>query len=147
MSNRRWRVVTGDKIQWLADQDGFLVGIRDKHGNEFLLPLASAPAGLPDAPVTHSLSEAFGVAQHLTATATVTLDELAGWMCTVAAGNITIHYGNSTAGQILLPTTALALGPMPIMGPGTNGRMPIPGGQVHVVLSNASARVSIIPGI
>lgn len=36
--------------------------------------------------------------------------ELAGYDCIVAAGNITIYDGTSTAGEIIVPTTALAVG-------------------------------------
>lgn len=94
-----------------------------------------------------ALSEALGTSEHLTATATVSLSELAGWICTVAAGTLTIYYGANTSGQLLLPATNLALGPVPIFGPGHNGRLPIPGGQIHCVLSSGSARVSIVRGI
>jgi hypothetical protein len=99
------------------------------------------PSGIPVA-----LSERLGYPNHLTASSVVTLSELAGWICTVAAGDITIYYGANSSGQILMPTTALTSGPRPIMGVGHNGKLPILGEQIYVLLSNSSARVSIIPG-
>ncbi len=49
---------------------------------------------------------------NMTATGTAVTGpcELAGYDCTVAAGNITIYDGTSTAGAVIVPTTALAVG-------------------------------------
>lgn len=48
----------------------------------------------------------------ITATGTVVTGpcELAGYDCVVAAGNITIYDGTSTAGAVIVPTTALSVG-------------------------------------
>ena len=64
--------------------------------------------------------------------------ELAGYICTTAAGNITIYDNASAAGTVILPTTALVVGSFPIMGAGTNTRLALTTG-CHVVLSGAAA--------
>lgn len=64
--------------------------------------------------------------------------ELAGYICTTAAGNITIYDNTSAAGTVILPTTALVVGSFPIMGAGTNTRLALTTG-CHVVLSGAAA--------
>lgn len=89
-------------------------------------------------------SELLPTETHLTATGSVACDEYAGYVCTVAAGNITLYFGTDATGQLLSATAALALGPMPAMGAGTNGRRQVPGGSVHAVLSDAAARVTIV---
>lgn len=63
--------------------------------------------------------------------------ELAGWYCSVAAGNITIYDALSATGTPIVPTTALTAGPMPIFGAGTNGKLALATG-CHVVLSGAA---------
>lgn len=63
--------------------------------------------------------------------------EYAGYYCTVAAGNITIYDNTSAAGRVIVPTTALATGPFPVFGAGTNGKELL-GTGCHVVLSGAA---------
>lgn len=63
--------------------------------------------------------------------------EFAGYVCTVAAGNITVYDNTSAAGTVIVPTTALAVGAFPIFGAGTNGKMALTTG-CHVVLSGAA---------
>lgn len=70
--------------------------------------------------------------------------EFGGYVCTVAAGNITVYDGTSTSGRVIVPTTALALGPFPIFGAGTNGKIALATG-CHVVLSGA-ATVNVLVG-
>lgn len=72
-----------------------------------------------------------------TGTAHTGVGEFAGYICTVAAGNITIYDNTSAAGTVIVPTTALALGAFPIFGAGTNGKMALTTG-CHVVLSGAA---------
>jgi hypothetical protein len=64
--------------------------------------------------------------------------EFAGYICTTAAGNITVYDGTSTSGRVIVPTTALVLGAFPIFGAGTNGKLALTTG-CHVVLSGAGA--------
>lgn len=71
--------------------------------------------------------------------------ELAGWYCSVAAGTITIYDGTSATGTPIVPATALVVGPMPIFGAGTNGRLQLTAG-CHVVLSGA-ATVRVAVGV
>lgn len=70
--------------------------------------------------------------------------EFAGFICTVAAGNITIYDNTSAAGTVIVPTTALTVGAFPIFGAGTNGKMALTTG-CHVVLSGA-ATVNVLVG-
>lgn len=63
--------------------------------------------------------------------------ELAGYYCSVAAGNITVYDNTSATGTPIIPTTALAVGPFPIFGAGTNGKLVL-GTGCHVVLSGAA---------
>ena len=63
--------------------------------------------------------------------------ELAGWYCSVAAGNITIYDALSATGTAIVPATALVAGPMPIFGAGTTGKLALTTG-CHVVLSGAA---------
>jgi hypothetical protein len=63
--------------------------------------------------------------------------EYAGYYCSVAAGNITVYDNTSAAGTPIVPTTALATGPFPVFGAGTNGKM-LFGTGCHVVLSGAA---------
>lgn len=70
--------------------------------------------------------------------------EFAGYVCTVAAGNITVYDNTSAAGTVIVPTTALSVGPFPVFGAGTNGKMALTTG-CHVVLSGA-ATVNVLVG-
>jgi hypothetical protein len=86
----------------------------------------------------------FGLAEvtayvNLTATGTAFTGacEYAGYVCTVAAGNITVYDNTSATGTIIVPTTALVLGAYPIFGAGTTGKMALTTG-CHVVLSGAA---------
>jgi hypothetical protein len=83
---------------------------------------------------------------NLTATGTAFTGacEFAGYVCTVAAGNITVYDNTSAAGTVIVPTTALAVGAFPIFGAGTNGKMALTTG-CHVVLSGA-ATVNVLVG-
>lgn len=63
--------------------------------------------------------------------------ELAGYYCSVAAGNITIYDNTSATGTPIVPTQALVAGPNPIFGAGTNGKLVL-GTGCHVVLSGAA---------
>ena len=83
---------------------------------------------------------------NLTATGTAFTGacEFAGYICTVAAGNITVYDNTSAAGTVIVPTTALVVGSYPIFGAGTNGKMALATG-CHVVLSGA-ATVNVLVG-
>ncbi len=70
--------------------------------------------------------------------------ELAGWYCSVAAGTIAIYDALSETGTPVVPATALAVGPMPIFGPGTTGKLALTTG-CYVVLSDA-ATVRVLVG-
>jgi hypothetical protein len=70
--------------------------------------------------------------------------EMAGWYCSVAAGNITIYDALSATGTPIVPATALVAGPMPIFGAGTTGKLVLNTG-CHVVLSGA-ATVRVLVG-
>lgn len=107
---------------------------------------ASEPNG-----VTGSSGQAWTVSEvtdyvNLTATGTAFSGacEFAGYVCTVAAGNITVYDNTSAAGTVIVPTTALAVGAFPIFGAGTNGKMALTTG-CHVVLSGA-ATVNVLVG-
>ena len=78
-------------------------------------------ARLVDSAGTYSLQNPAGgvlavseVTPYVTRTSTGTAFsgacELAGYDCTVAAGNITIYDNTSATGTVIVPTTALALG-------------------------------------
>jgi hypothetical protein len=83
---------------------------------------------------------------NLTATGTAFSGEceFAGYICTVAAGNITVYDNTAASGTVIVPTTALVVGAFPIFGPGTNGKMLLSTG-CHVVLSGA-ATVNMLVG-
>lgn len=70
--------------------------------------------------------------------------ELAGWYCSVAAGNITVYDALSATGTPIVPATTLAAGPMPIFGAGTTGKLALTTG-CYVVLSDA-ATVRVLVG-
>ncbi len=84
------------------------------------------------------------VTRTTTGTAFTGACEFAGYVCTVAAGNITVYDNTSAAGTVIVPTTALAVGAFPIFGAGTNGKMALTTG-CHVVLSGA-ATVNVLVG-
>ena len=65
--------------------------------------------------------------------------ELAGYDCTVAAGNITIYDGTNTSGTVIVPTTSLAVGRVEF------GYKRALGVGCHVVLSGA-ATVNVLVG-
>ena len=118
------------------DLDGELDGVispallsTDANGNTVLLG--------PDGALM-ALSEVSGYV-NLTATATAFTGacEFAGYICTVAAGNITVYDNTSAAGVVIVPTRALEVGEFPIFGAGTNGKMALVTG-CHVVLSGAA---------
>jgi hypothetical protein len=77
------------------------------------------------------------VTRTTTGTAFTGACEFAGYICTVADGNITIYDNTSAAGTVIVPTTALTVGAFPIFGAGTNGKMALTTG-CHVVLSGAA---------
>jgi hypothetical protein len=77
------------------------------------------------------------VTRTTTGTAHTGAGEFAGYICTVAAGNITIYDNTSAAGTVIVPTTALVVGAFPIFGAGTNGKLALTTG-CHVVLSGAA---------
>lgn len=83
---------------------------------------------------------------NLTATGTAFTGacEYAGYVCTIAAGNITVYDNTSAAGTVIVPATALVVGAFPIFGAGTNGKMALVTG-CHVVLSGA-ATVNVLVG-
>lgn len=88
------------------------------------------------------------VTPYITLTATGTAFsgacELAGYYCSVAAGSITIYDALSATGTPIVPATALAVGPFPIFGAGTNGKLRL-GTGCYVVLS-AAATVRMLVG-
>lgn len=92
-----------------------------------------------------SLSE---VSPYVTRTSTGTAFtgacEFAGYVCTVAAGNITVYDNTAASGTVIVPTTALTVGAFPVFGAGTNGKMALTTG-CHVVLSGA-ATVNVLVG-
>ena len=123
-----------------SDTDGFL----EEPINAPFVDVAD-PVGLsPDGQYLVSRDQAFALSEvtdyvNLTATGTAFAGacEFAGYVCTVAAGNITVYDNTSAAGTVIVPTTALALGAFPIFGAGTNGKMALTTG-CHVVLSGAA---------
>ncbi len=70
--------------------------------------------------------------------------EFAGYVCTSAAGTITVYDGTSAAGAIIVPTTTLAVGAFPILGAGTSAKLALSTG-CHVVLSGAAV-VNVLVG-
>lgn len=108
-------------------------GVRTAHAN-----LTSAGSLTSSDGTVYALSEASAYV-NLTATGTAFTGacEFAGYVCTVAAGNITIYDNTSAAGTVIVPATALAVGSFPIFGAGTNGKMALTTG-CHVVLSGAA---------
>ena len=69
--------------------------------------------------------------------------EFGGVICTAAAGNITVYDGTSAAGKVIMPTQALAVGPLPVFGPGTTGKLALTAG-CHVVLSGAATVLVLV---
>ena len=75
--------------------------------------------------------------------ASATACELAGWYCSVAAGTITIYDALSATGTPIVPATTLVVGPMPIMGAGTNGKIALTTGCWVVLSGAATVRVLV----
>jgi hypothetical protein len=69
--------------------------------------------------------------------------ELAGWYCSVAAGNITIYDALSATGTPIVPATALVAGPMPIFGAGTTGKLVMTTGCWVVLSGTATVRMLV----
>ena len=69
--------------------------------------------------------------------------ELAGWYCSVAAGTITIYDALSATGTPIVPATTLVVGPMPIMGAGTTGKIALTTGCWVVLSGAATVRVLV----
>lgn len=134
------KITTG--VQWIVDDtSGAVTGYRRKvNGNDVDFPAVSADddGTLLIEGVAYALSE---TTPYVTLTATGTAFtgacELAGWYCSVAAGNITIYDATSATGTPIVPATALVAGPMPIFGAGTTGKLALTTG-CHVVLSGAA---------
>jgi hypothetical protein len=72
--------------------------------------------------------------------------EFGGWYCTVAGGNITVYDGISAAGHLVVPTQALAVGPRPVMGVGTNGKLLLLDGCYVVLTGTPSVNVLVQTG-
>lgn len=130
----------------IDEQGDGLLGFRDAQGRNWMMPRWSLDAsgnavGLvgPDGEV-QVLSEVTPYV-NLTATGTAFTGacELAGYDCTVAAGNITIYDNTSAAGTVIVPTTALSVGRVEFQWKRalTTG--------CHVVLSGA-ATVNVLVG-
>lgn len=69
--------------------------------------------------------------------------ELAGWYCSVAAGTITIYDALSATGTPIVPATTLVVGPLPIMGAGTTGKIALTTGCWVVLSGAATVRVLV----
>lgn len=69
--------------------------------------------------------------------------ELAGWFCSVAAGTITIYDALSAVGTPIVPATTLVVGPMPIFGAGTTGKLVMTTGCFVVLSGAATVRVLV----
>lgn len=69
--------------------------------------------------------------------------ELAGWYCSVAAGTITVYDSLSAAGTPIVPTTTLVVGPNPIFGAGTSGKLFLVTGCWIVLSGGATIRALV----
>lgn len=69
--------------------------------------------------------------------------ELAGWFCSVAAGTITIYDALSAAGTPIVPATTLVVGPLPIFGANTTGKLVLTTGCFVVLSGAATVRVLV----
>ena len=139
---------TSNGFQWLEDSEtGDPTGVRRaRDGKGFTIPrMSDDGTSLVSGDEIIALSEVTDYV-NLTATGTAFTGacEYAGYVCTVAAGNITIYDNTSAAGTVIVPTTALVVGAYPIFGAGTNGKMALTTG-CHVVLSGA-ATVNVLVG-
>jgi hypothetical protein len=119
---------------WLVDEIEGGVAFLSEDGET--LSAGGAVLALSEVTAYENLTE--------TGTAFTGACEFAGYICTVAAGNITVYDNTSAAGTVIVPTTALAVGAFPIFGAGTNGKMALTTG-CHVVLSGA-ATVNVLVG-
>lgn len=117
--------VVNGQIGGLAYLDGVVVGITGQSNQAWAVSEVSAYVNMT-----------------ATGTAFSGACEYAGYICTVAAGNITIYDNTAASGTVIVPATALATGSFPIFGSGTNGKMYLATG-CHVVLSGA-ATVNIL---
>jgi hypothetical protein len=107
MSNNRWRVIPANMIQFLGDSDGFVVGIRDKFGTEYMLPLLSPGVALPEEPANYALATAGTPGTTLTATGTGYASPCEFWGIEVSAytgGPQTIVVRNGGAGGSIVAT-------------------------------------------
>lgn len=129
-----------------APSADFLLGL--EFGNLVRIPMNDRPAVYQD-PETGALLGVGGAVAlvestpyvNMTATGTAFTGpcELAGYDCTVAAGNITIYDGTSAAGTVIVPTTPLSVGRVEF-----NFKRALQAG-CHVVLSGA-ATVNVLVG-
>lgn len=69
--------------------------------------------------------------------------ELAGWFCSAAAGTITIYDALSAAGTPIVPATTLVVGPLPIFGANTTGKLVLTTGCFVVLSGAATVRVLV----
>src|SRR3990167_3451957 len=135
MAYRRERLSFGN---WLVNTAGKLIGRVTNSNEDVFWPVFNeAQTALLLDETVMSLSEVSAYV-NLTATGTAHTGagEFGGYICTVAAGNITVYDNTSAAGTVIVPTTALVVGSFPIMGAGTNTRLALTTG-CHVVLSGA----------
>ena len=95
--------------------------------------LVSGGAVIALSEVTDYVNES-GAATHQSFTGAC---EYAGYVCTVAAGNITVYDNTAASGTVIVPATALVVGAFPVFGAGTNGKMALTTGCC-VVLSGAA---------
>lgn len=101
-------------IQLLVnDDDDHLYGYRLSDGTEVRIGTSADTDGAAAVVLNSGLvmSEVTDYTQ-ITGTGTIVTGpcELAGYDCIVAAGNITIYDGTSTAGAVIVPATALTVG-------------------------------------
>ena len=141
ITNKEGTVVAGPDSRYTAAQLSALAAIgglapyvtyrASDTGDEYVAISASAlsPRAVVEATAYVTLTA--------TGTAFAGACELAGYYCSVAAGNITVYDNTSAIGTPIIPATALATGPFPIFGAGTNGKLVL-GTGCHVVLSGAA---------
>lgn len=86
------------------------------------------------------------VTRTTTGTAFTGACEFAGYYCTAVTGTptITVYDNTSAAGTVIVPATTLTVGPFPVFGAGTNGKLALTTG-CHVVLSG-TATVNVLVG-
>lgn len=69
--------------------------------------------------------------------------EVAGWYCSVAAGDATLYDATSVTGTAFVPAEATVAGPRPILGAGTNGKVAFANGATIVLSGAATVRVLV----